>query len=1085
MLTLLLGTDWTANRDAILNMVASDVAQQRPGRVLVVPELISHDTERRLCTAAGDTASRFAEVLTFTRLAQRVSDAAGFGAPECLDNGGRLVAMAYAARNLHSILKAYASVETRPEFLCGLLDAVDEFKRCCISPDDLKAASAATEGSLAQKLEELALILEAYNSLCARGKRDPRDQMTWLLEQLEDCTFAQEHVFYIDGFPDFTRQHTAILSHLIGSSATVVVSLTCEAPGSDDPAFEKAGATAAELLRLAKEQGVPVNIQQVEPHNKLISSICRNLFFGKIQPDPGMQQVLKVYHTQSVYDECLAVAEQISHLVQSGCRYRDISIVCADESIYVNLLNMVLSRFHIPVYRSGTEDILEKSVITTVLSALDAAIGGFEQTEVFRYLKSMLSPLDLSMCDRLENYAIIWNISGNGWKKNWENHPAGLQTVWLDKDRADLNALNEARETALTPLFHLSDRLQQAHTLQEMVDALYSFLEELQLDTRLSQLAHKMHEEGDLRNEQILNQLWEILLQALEQLSDMLGSTVWEVHTFTKLLKLLLSQYDVGTIPAVLDAVTVGSVSAMRCQQPEYLFVLGAAEGALPGYSGSTGVLTDQERTMLRRLGVPLTGGAVEGLQAEFAEIYGVFCGAQKCIFVSCDNSEPSYLYRRLSKMAGGDTLYSPKGFSWADTMETAAYLVRRNGHDAAKELKLEDKFRILRTHTDHTLGQVSEQAIRGIYGDCLNLSASQVDKAADCRLGYFLRYGLRLKERKIAEIDPAEFGTYVHAVLEQCGREVMRRGGFRAVSLEDTLEIARDYSQAYIAERFQQIDSQRVNYLFHRNAQELEMVVTELWQELQDSEFEPIAFELAFGMAGELDSIDIPGGAIPAKLRGLVDRVDSWQNNGMTYYRVVDYKTGKKDFDYCDIFNGLGLQMLLYLFALEEKGQQVLGEHPVAAGVQYFPARAPVVSVDSSINYEDIHQERDKLWKRKGLLLRDDAVLSAMEDSEKPKRLNFTRRKDGSLSGDLADREQLKLLKAYVYTLLSSIVDDIASGSVEPNPYTRGSRHNACAFCPYGDICHKETVEGRRDFAAMSAQKFWEEVEKEAHGHG
>ena len=64
-------------------------------------------------------------------------------------------------------------------------------------------------------------------------------------------------------------------------------------------------------------------------------------------------------------------------------------------------------------------------------------------------------------------------------------------------------------------------------------------------------------------------------------------------------------------------------------------------------------------------------------------------------------------------------------------------------------------------------------------------------------------------------------------------------------------------------------------------------------------------------------------------------------------------------------------------------------------------------------------------------------------------------------------------------------MVDDIASGCVEPNPYTRGSRHNACAFCPYGAICHQETVEGRRDYAAMSPQKFWEEIEKEMSSHG
>ena len=158
MLHLIIGRDWTANRQEILKRISADVAAKRSGRILMVPELISHDTERRLCAAAGDTASRYAEVLSFTRLARRVSDSVGSAAQECLDNGGRVVAMAAAARQLHSKLKAYASVETRPEFLTGLIYAVDEFKRCCITARDLMAASGRAEGVLAQKLEELALL---------------------------------------------------------------------------------------------------------------------------------------------------------------------------------------------------------------------------------------------------------------------------------------------------------------------------------------------------------------------------------------------------------------------------------------------------------------------------------------------------------------------------------------------------------------------------------------------------------------------------------------------------------------------------------------------------------------------------------------------------------------------------------------------------------------------------------------------------------------------------------------------------------------------------------------------------------------
>ena len=89
MLRLLLGKDWTANRDVILDRISRDVKNGQGNRILMVPELISHETERRLCAAAGDTASRYAEVLSFTRLARRVSDEMGSAALECMDNGGR------------------------------------------------------------------------------------------------------------------------------------------------------------------------------------------------------------------------------------------------------------------------------------------------------------------------------------------------------------------------------------------------------------------------------------------------------------------------------------------------------------------------------------------------------------------------------------------------------------------------------------------------------------------------------------------------------------------------------------------------------------------------------------------------------------------------------------------------------------------------------------------------------------------------------------------------------------------------------------------------------------------------------------
>ena len=1083
MLKLLLSEDFVAGRNAVLELVARDVEREQGGRILMVPELISHDMERRLCAAAGDTASRFAEVLSFTRLARRVSDALGKAPRECLDNGGRVVAMAAACRQLHSVLKAYASVETRPEFLTGLVDAVDEFKRCCIGSNDLKEAAARTEGAFAQKLEELSLLMEAYDSLCARGKRDPRDQMVWLLEQLYDSDFGENHVFYIDGFPDFTRQHLAILEYLIKVSPCVTVSLNCDRIGSDEPAFEKAGHTAALLLRCAREAGVEVQVETLPGQTGPLAQLRRGLFRGNAEKNPELADKLFLYRADTVHKEARMAARRIRELVRSGCRYRDISVVCTDMTAYADTLQRIFNRCGIPSYRAGNEDILRKTVVTTVLSAMDAALGGFERADVLRYLKSVLSPVDMEDCDLLENYAIVWAVSGSRWLKPWENHPDGLGNDWDDSARQRLAQLEALRVQAVEPLERLRKRFKEARILSQQTLALWDFFEEIGLASRLEALARSLDEAGDNRSAQILNQLWDILISALEQLHDVLGQTQWDSDTFTRLFTMLLSQYDVGTIPPVLDAVYMGPVTAMRCQEVRHLILLGAQEGLLPGYGGSAGILTDQERTALRELGVPLTGGGMEGLQAEFADIYGVFCGARETVAVSCGSGQPSFVFRRLETMAGGATEFSEDGPT-GDVLDTAAWLVGRDDRESARLLGLEELFDRIAGLRDYSMGSLAPDTVRSLYGRRLRLSASQVDRQAECRLSYFLRYGLKAKERKEAAVDPAEFGTYVHAVLEHTAREVMALGGFHKVSLDHTMDIALDYSDRYTRERFSQLDSQRLTYLFKRNIRELAMIVEELWEELSKSEFAPKEFELAFGDGARMDAIEIPGGAMPAQIRGFVDRVDTWSNGFTNYFRVVDYKTGKKDFDYCDVFNGIGLQMLLYLFALADGGAEVLGDNAQLAGIQYFPARSPYLTASGLLDPEQARAERLKTMKRKGLVLGDMDVIEAMEP-EGIVRTGCKVSKDGELSGDIADREQWKLLKAYVFRILRRMVGDIASGNVTPDPYTRGSAHDACTYCPYGSICRPESVPGRRNYRSMTAQRFWEEIGKEMNRHG
>ena len=148
--------------------------------------------------------------------------------------------------------------------------------------------------------------------------------------------------------------------------------------------------------------------------------------------------------------------------------------------------------------------------------------------------------------------------------------------------------------------------------------------------------------------------------------------------------------------------------------------------------------------------------------------------------------------------------------------------------------------------------------------------------------------------------------------------------------------------------------------------------------------------------------------------------------------------------------------------------------------GVEYFPARVPYIPADGPLTAEEAEEERTKNFTRSGLFLEEDRVLRAMEPESLGTRLPVKEKKDGTLTGSLASSHQFKVLEGFVFHLLSDMVEEIASGNVSPNPYSRGSAFDACRFCPYGSVCHPEKTAEKRNFRALKANEFWELVEKE-----
>ncbi len=73
---------------------------------------------------------------------------------------------------------------------------------------------------------------------------------------------------------------------------------------------------------------------------------------------------------------------------------------------------------------------------------------------------------------------------------------------------------------------------------------------------------------------------WNVVMQLLNEMAHLLGGQGVTFAEYEDLFSLLLRSSDLGHIPQTLDAVVLASAGKMRLDAPDYVFVLGLAEGS-------------------------------------------------------------------------------------------------------------------------------------------------------------------------------------------------------------------------------------------------------------------------------------------------------------------------------------------------------------------------------------------------------------------------------------------------------------------------------------------------------------------------
>ena len=1107
MLQFLIGRAGTGKTAAVIDEIKANMARGLGDNILLVPEQYSHEAERELCRRCGDRLSLYAEVLSFSGLARRVESRRGGAAAPWLDKGGRMLCMALALQGIGARLKVYGAAQRRAEMQALLLSAVDELKTARVDADMLHAAAAACPDGLGDKLEDLALVLEAYEGVVANGRADPADRLTLLARKIDEGGLPRSSRVYVDGFIDFTRQEQEVLCAMLRQGAELTVCLTVDDLYGENEIFELSRRAARALSAAAEELGIGVRVTSLPPQparSDALRFFAEHMFDYTDDTWSGSSPV-RLLRAESLSAECEEAAALCLSLVRDGgCRWRDIAIVARGWEDYRPTLESVFRFYGVPLYTAARSDLMAKPLPAMIAGVYEILQGGWALDDMVSYLRTGLAGLTEAECDELESYLFKWQLRGSAWQRrgDWRQHPDGYGGEYTPEVEEKLARINALRRKAAGPLGAFAKAAGEADTAAGQAKALAGLFESLHLPETLSARADALQALGREKSAAETRQLWELVVSALEQCDGILGDTPMDAQQFGRLFTLMLSRYEIGTIPVSLDRVTAGDFDRNRRRDIRHLIVLGAAENRLPMAEEAAGVFSQEERRRLLELDIELGPGGESELWREFALIYHTLTLPSESLTMLCPMADadgsaqrPAFVWRRAQALFGirpeNADLADARMSAPAPALGLAAEAIRGGGgrEKAAAEYFAEtapERAQALHAAAELTRGSLSRAGVERLYGKKLRLSASRIERFAACRFAYFCQYGLKARPYAPAGFQPPEMGTFMHYVLENVAREAGKRGGFKVLTDQDLEALTDEYVEKYVSEELNdfQEKSSRFVYLFRRLKDSVRRVVADMASELRVSDFEPLDFELDFSKAADIPPIELGEEAEKLALIGVADRVDGWLHDGKLYLRVVDYKTGHKEFSLSDVWHGMNLQMLLYLFTLSDGGAEHYGHDIVPAGIMYIPARSPMLSTDGPAEEEEILAARGKELRRSGLLLDDSggALQEAWEHGNDKRYIPIKIVRGKPSTDALANAAQLGMLDRHIRRTLKDMAGQLRAGSIAADPWFRSQAENACLRCDYAAACRFREGHGgekSRYLPRYSPEEVWAMMEE------
>lgn len=1050
---------------------ALNASEEHP-LIVLVPEQYTLQSEMEIIDALNISGSFRLQVLSPARLFSRIFSEAG--APEAvrIDERGRVMLMHSALKTLSRELIWYRGAQHRPGFAELAAEQIRELKQAGYTPEKLNSLEASLpSGALQYKLRDLSLIWTAYEEKLSGRFMDGEDELMAALSRIPHAPFLSGCEVWAYGFElvSPTLANTLLALESTARRVNLLLALENDASARDFYSFEPVQKSFERLCRMVVERDIewtrefmeePISSDLKPDLEHLLREI--NSFPGNAFPEPPRS--IRLILARNPQDEAMSALALVRYLVRTrSWRYRDIAIGCFHLEEYAESIARCAPLYQVPVFLESSRPTDRNALAQYILLALRIISMNWPEEDVRLILRTGYCDLTDEEADRLSNYIVEQGVSGKMWRSPFRR---GGEELASEMERL--------RTRVAEPLIRLDENMKSASTVRQQLNAVWTLMEEIHAYERLQALQNRMMELGQAEAANECAQVWNRLLNVMDQLDQLMPGDRLPIRDLIELLRESLAALDIKPLPQAGDAVMVGSLSHLRTQPVRLLLLLGCNETVS---TAANGLFESSEREILgREKDVWLAPDSMDRSRLQDIDLASFLSLARQHVVFSYSQSSaegsarlPGAVIGRLKsifpllKTSGGldeggslrrlkydspiaALLLLPAELSSGEPAPTARAAVSALAALPERQSSLDS----LRTALEHrTLsGDLSRSLARRLYGGPRSVSVTRLEKYAACPFLHFVEYGLRPHKLEPFELKKQDEGAFYHEAMERfLGEEWPEMNG---LNTEEAMSRMDAITEQLLAPMMDGPLGQNPVALSHsrRMREVARRAAKTAARHLSGSSFEPCALEVRFSEQDPVILLHTEGRDLP--MHGRIDRIDRWNAGDQVWLRIIDYKSGMSELHLTRLYFGLQLQLIIYLAAALEMGAC----RP--AGAFYFKVADPIVQTEER-NAERVDLLRTDELRLSGLFIDNQEVLSAMSpDVEHTVQLSL--KTDGSVKSSvrMMNEDGFNLLIRHALAAASRIADGIQQGRTEIAP-VRMSGFCSCDRCDFRALCQQD----------------------------